>query len=89
MLILYRKQPSVSSNNGTQSSPEPAPKKKETRQVKAHTLGKNECRMGSDHKITCPSCESRLGVPDDSVPPFRFTCPKCDTKIKVVETEKF
>ena len=64
-------------------------KPKKEKEVKAHTLGKNECRMSSDNKVTCPSCEARLGVPRGSVPPFKFTCPKCDTKIRVVESQKF
>jgi hypothetical protein len=45
--------------------------------------------MDKDHKVTCPECNSKLGIPDGSVPPFKFTCPKCDTKIKVLPTEKF
>ena len=64
-------------------------KKKKDKEVKAHTLGHNECRMSSDNKVTCPSCDARLGVPRGSVPPFKFTCPKCDTKIRVVESQKF
>ena len=64
-------------------------KKKKDKEVKAHPLGHNECRMSSDNKVTCPSCEARLGVPRGSVPPFKFTCPKCDTKIRVVESHKF
>ena len=54
------------------SEPEPA------------TLGYNECRM-EDGKVSCPSCDARLGVPRSSVAPFRFTCPKCQTTIRVVE----
>ena len=64
-------------------------KSKKEKVVKAHTLGKNECRMTSDNKVICPSCEAKLGVPRGSVPPFKFTCPKCDTKIRVVESQKF
>ena len=48
-------------------------------------LGENEVRIDEYNKVTCSSCEARLGVPEDSVPPFRFTCPKCDMKIRVVE----
>ena len=47
-------------------------------------LGFNECRMESG-KVTCPSCDARLGVPRGSEAPFRFTCPKCQTMIRVVE----
>ena len=47
-------------------------------------LGFNECRM-EDGKVSCPSCEARLGVPRGSEPPFRFTCPKCSTMIRVIE----
>jgi predicted RNA-binding Zn-ribbon protein involved in translation (DUF1610 family) len=47
-------------------------------------LGFNECRM-DDGKVTCSSCDARLGVPRGSEPPFRFTCPKCSTMIRVVE----
>ena len=48
------------------------------------SLGFNECRMEGG-KVSCPSCEARLGVPRGSEPPFRFTCPKCSTMIRVVE----
>ncbi len=48
-------------------------------------LGPNEVRIDEYNKVTCTSCEARLGVPVDSEPPFRFTCPKCDTRIRVVE----
>ena len=48
-------------------------------------LGPNEVRIDEYNKVTCCSCEARLGVPEGSEPPFRFTCPKCDTKIRVVE----
>ena len=58
-------------------------------EVDVHTLGENECRMSSDNKVNCPSCNARLGVPRGSVPPFKFTCPKCETKIRVVESQKF
>ena len=47
-------------------------------------LGFNECRM-ENGKVTCPSCDARLGVPRGSEAPFRFTCPKCQTMIRVVE----
>ena len=48
-------------------------------------LGPNEVRIDEYNKVTCTSCESRLGVPEDSEPPFRFTCPKCQQRIRVVE----
>ena len=48
-------------------------------------LGPNEVRVDEYNKVTCCSCEARLGVPEGSEPPFRFTCPKCDTRIRVVE----
>ena len=48
-------------------------------------LGYNECRLDGDNKVSCPTCEARLGVPRGSEPPFRFTCPKCSNKIRVVE----
>ena len=48
-------------------------------------LGYNECRMSDDNKVSCPSCDSRLGVPRGSTPPFRFSCPSCDNKIRVIE----
>ena len=48
-------------------------------------LGPNEVRIDEYNKVTCTSCEARLGVPEDSEPPFRFTCPKCETRIRVVE----
>ena len=56
----------------------------EQEEEKETPLGFNECRM-DDGKVTCPSCEARLGVPRGSEAPFRFTCPKCSTMIRVVE----
>jgi uncharacterized membrane protein len=47
-------------------------------------LGPNEVRIDEYNKVTCISCEARLGVPENSEPPFRFTCPKCSEKIRVV-----
>ena len=48
-------------------------------------LGPNEVRIDEYNKVTCTSCEARLGVPEGSEPPFRFTCPQCETRIRVVE----
>ena len=48
-------------------------------------LGPNEVRIDEYNKVTCCSCEARLGIPEDSETPFRFTCPKCETRIRVVE----
>jgi uncharacterized membrane protein len=56
----------------------------EENDAEEQTLGYNECRM-EDGKVSCPSCEARLGVPRGSEAPFRFTCPKCQTMIRVVE----
>ena len=94
MVLLYRQQSgprfrTLPQSSVTSNDSAPAPKKQETNEVEAHALGKNECRMDKDHKVTCPECNSKLGIPDGSVPPFKFTCPKCDTKIKVLPTEKF
>ena len=47
-------------------------------------LGPNEVRIDEYNKVTCTSCDARLGVPEDSEPPFRFTCPKCQVRIRVV-----
>lgn len=52
--------------------------------VEETSLGYNECRM-ENGKVSCPSCEARLGVPRGSEAPFRFNCPKCQTMIRVVE----
>ena len=59
------------------------------KQVVAHQLKSNECRMTPDNKVTCPFCAAKLGVPRGSEPPFKFTCPQCDKKIRVVENQKF
>ncbi|MCS5537186.1 MAG: phage terminase large subunit family protein, partial [Candidatus Poseidoniaceae archaeon] len=47
-------------------------------------LGPGEVRMNEERRVECPSCDSRLGLPRGSEPPFRFTCPKCDSSIRVV-----
>ena len=48
-------------------------------------LSSNECRMDTNRRISCPSCDARLAVPGGNEPPFRFTCPTCDSSIRVVE----
>jgi len=52
---------------------------------KQYALGPNECRMDTNRRISCPSCEARLAVPGGNEPPFRFTCPTCESSIRVVE----
>lgn len=61
---------------------EPEEEEEETKQ---YALGPNECRMDTNRRISCPSCEARLAVPGGNEPPFRFTCPTCDSSIRVVE----
>ncbi len=66
----------------------------DTQQVddsKEEVLGFNECRIDDENKVRCPSCETKLGVPRNSTPPFKFMCPKCDSMIRVVgpPTQKF
>ena len=58
---------------------------KEDEETKEYPLGPNECRMDTNRRISCPSCEARLAVPGGNEPPFRFTCPTCDSSIRVVE----
>ena len=47
-------------------------------------LGPNEVRIDEYDKVTCTSCEARLGFLREE-PLFRFTCPQCETRIRVVE----
>ena len=63
----------------------PAQIEEEDEEEEEVPLGPNEVRVDEYNKVTCCSCEARLGVPEGSEPPFRFTCPKCDTRIRVVE----
>jgi hypothetical protein len=78
----------VSSLDDSEESSKPNKKTKD-KEVEAHKLNSNECRMTPDNKVTCPFCEAKLGVPRGSEPPFKFTCPQCDKKIRVVENQKF
>jgi hypothetical protein len=57
----------------------------EEEEEKEYALGPNECRMDTNRRISCPSCEARLAVPGGNDPPFRFTCPTCESSIRVVE----
>ena len=57
----------------------------EEEETKQYALGPNECRMDTNRRISCPSCEARLAVPGGNEPPFRFKCPTCDSSIRVVE----
>ena len=78
MVLRYRK-PRVPA---TESDEEEDVEEEETKQ---YALGPNECRMDTNRRISCPSCDARLAVPGGNEPPFRFTCPTCDSSIRVVE----
>jgi hypothetical protein len=84
-----RKEVSAHSDAKVEEKKSAKEKKKKEEEVEAHDLALNECRMTIDHKVNCPSCDAKLGVPRGSIPPFKFTCPKCDTKIRVLESLKF
>jgi hypothetical protein len=66
-------------------SEEDEEEEEEAEEEKEYALGPNECRMDSNRRITCPSCEARLAVPGGNDPPFRFSCPTCESNIRVVE----
>ena len=78
MVLRYRKPRAPA----TESDEEEDVEKEETKQ---YALGPNECRMDTNRRISCPSCDARLAVPGGNEPPFRFTCPTCDSSIRVVE----
>ena len=78
MFMIRRKKQNAIIKDDDEDEEEDKEEEKET------PLGFNECRM-EDGKVSCPSCEARLGVPRGSEPPFRFTCPKCSTMIRVIE----
>ena len=78
LVIKYRK-PSSKETSEEEDDTEEEDDEKE------YPLGPNECRMDSNRRISCPSCEARLAVPGGNDPPFRFTCPTCESNIRVVE----
>lgn len=78
LVIKYRKPSSTASS-------EEEDDEQDEEEEKEYALGPNECRMDSNRRISCPSCEARLAVPGGNDPPFRFTCPTCDSNIRVVE----
>ena len=78
MVLRYRKPRTPA----TESDEEEDVEEEETKQ---YALGPNECRMDTNRRISCPSCDARLAVPGGNEPPFRFTCPTCDSSIRVVE----
>ena len=85
LLITYiRKRKTVTASEEEETADE-ADQTEEVEEEEESPLGYNECRMDDGGKISCPSCNSRLGVPRGSEPPFRFTCPSCENKIRVVE----
>jgi hypothetical protein len=78
LVIKYRK-PSSKDTSEDEDDTEEEDDEKE------YPLGPNECRMDSNRRISCPSCDARLAVPGGNDPPFRFTCPTCESNIRVVE----
>ncbi|MFB1005151.1 MAG: hypothetical protein QMC59_01565 [Candidatus Poseidoniaceae archaeon] len=80
-LVLYVRRPGSETDEDDSETTEEVLSEEKGDQA---DLGYNECRMEAG-KVSCPSCEARLGVPRSSEPPFRFTCPKCQTMIRVIE----
>ena len=85
MVLLYRRDPNPGLSNLAETPPAetPPPEKPENEDVEVYSLEKNECRMDKHGKVICPACNSKLGVPAGSTPPFKFNCPKCENKIRV------
>ena len=81
--IQLLRRPSRNSEESTEEETEDDDDESEEKELPE--LGYNECRMDGESKVSCPSCEARLGVPRGSAPPFRFNCPQCGEKIRVVE----
>ena len=79
LVVLRLRKPIKPSAEGDEESEE------DEEETKEYALGPNECRMDTNRRISCPSCEARLAVPGGNEPPFRFTCPTCDSSIRVVE----
>jgi hypothetical protein len=48
-------------------------------------LKDGEVRGDEDGTARCHSCDSRIRLPADKEPPFRFKCPTCSTMNRVVE----
>jgi hypothetical protein len=69
----------------TRTTSDEEEEEEEEEEEKEYALGPNECRMDTNRRISCPSCEARLAVPGGNDPPFRFTCPTCESSIRVVE----
>ena len=86
MVLLYRRDPNPGLSNLAETPPAetPPPEKPENEDVEVYSLEKNECRMDKHGKVICPACNSKLGVPAGSTPPFKFNCPKCENKIRVI-----
>ncbi len=85
LLVVVRMMRNNSSQNNDSSTKDEDDEDVEEEEEAEEELGYNECRMSDDNKVSCPSCDSRLGVPRGSTPPFRFSCPSCDNKIRVIE----
>jgi uncharacterized membrane protein len=85
LLVVVRMMRKNSSSNDGLTTSEEEDEEEEEVEEEEDELGYNECRMSEDNKVSCPSCDSRLGVPRGSTPPFRFSCPSCDNKIRVIE----
>ena len=82
LAVLYLRREKKDVSLATPKESEPEAEEEPVEEVTQ--LGYNECRLEGD-KVSCPSCDARLGVPRGSEPPFRFSCPKCTTLIRVVE----
>jgi hypothetical protein len=85
LLAVVRTMRKKSSSNDELETTEDEEEDESESEPEEEELGFNECRMSEDNKVSCPKCESRLGVPRGSTAPFRFSCPSCDNKIRVIE----
>ena len=62
-----------------------AEKQEGEEESKDSDLKEGEVRADDDGTARCYSCDSRIRLPKEKVPPFRFKCPSCDLMNRVVE----
>ena len=87
LLIFWIRRSSVTRKKKTISDAwvDAAEKQEEKEESKDSDLKEGEVRADEDGTARCHSCDSRIRLPKEKVPPFRFKCPSCDLMNRVVE----
>ena len=85
LLVLWMRRSSLNQKKKTISDAWIEADEEEKEEEKESDLKEGEVRADDDGTVRCYACDSRIRLPKEKEPPFRFKCPTCSVMNRVVE----